>query len=329
MKKPVMKKNTHKTRADFQHGFLKAFFNNHQAAASNSFARLKKNIFSTLFTSLVIALTLCLPLMLMIFVKNMHQLTAHIENSSQITLYLRHNLSPQSIDNLINQLSVSNNIAEVKYISPEDGLKEFASHVGLDHITQHLHQNPLPPVLELTPTMLLETPEALNHFATELQSYPEVEEVQLDVEWMKKLSAIMTLFKDITIGIGIILSFGVIVIVGHTIKFAIENYRQEIEVFRMIGASDAMIRRPFLYTGIFYGLLGTLLSFIIILIFAACLSQAISHLANAYSISIHLSLLSFMAFIKLCFLGMLFGLIGAWFTVNRHLKGNVTAHAPS
>lgn len=308
-----------KRRHELQHHRFKLFFKNHHQAAIKSLERLRCHRWSALFTCSVIALTLTLPLMLFIFVKNINLLTDKIENVPKITLYLDTTLTPENIDNLINQFSSWPKVGKINYISPEEGLKHLVESVGIDSMLHHLKQNPLPPVLEITLAPGYEDESQMNAMVKELKGYKEIQEVQYDIDWVKRLFAFIFLIKSITLGIGIILGIGVILIVGNTIKFAIEQYRQEIEVFKMIGASNAMIRRPFLYMGIYYGLFGALLAFLIVVIFMVFLSSAVNRLASAFASSFNLQFFSSVGLAEICLLGMVLGLIGAFVVVKRNI----------
>jgi len=299
---------------------LSLLIERHKKAIALSLERLKKHKANTLLTCLVIAITFALPLMLSVIVKNADLATKGLTDSSKISIYFKVGTSEQAIQNVITQLSSQDSIIDVKYISPQQGLNDFAKSVGFEHLLSGLDSNPLPAVLEVMPSLSYQSPEKMSVLASQLKQYPNVAEVQLDMAWVKRLFAIINLIKKVTLGIALILGFGIIVIVGNTIKFAIQKHAQEIMVFKLIGASDAMIQRPFLYTGIFYGLFGVILALIIVAIFALSLSSIIQRLAESFSSSFHLHLFSFSGFIAICLIGMFLGLSGAWFIVRQNIR---------
>lgn len=302
------------------HGTLSLLIERHKKAVRLSLDRLKKHKANTFLTCLVIAITFSLPLMLMVLVNNANTATQGLADSAKISVYFKVGTSEQAIQNVIGQLSIQDSIANIRYISPQQGLEEFARSIGFEHLLAGLSSNPLPAVLEVTPGLAYQDPAKLSILASQLKQYPNVEQVQLDMAWVKRLFAIINLIKKVTLGIALILGFGVIVIVGNTIKFAIQKHYQEIQVFKLIGASNAMIQRPFLYTGIFYGLFGSVLAMIIIGLFVLSLSGVVSRLAASFSSNFQLHLFSFAGFIGICFIGVLLGLSGAWIIVRQNIK---------
>ena len=146
-----------------------------------------------------------------------------------------------------------------------------------------------------------------------------MEIAQLDLEWAQKLSSIIKIGQYLAFGLIIILSSGVILTIGNTIRLEIESRRQEIEVTQLVGATRAFIRRPFLYTGIMYGALGGILALLILFGCLWALSDPIAQLSSIYgSKDLALTLSTYDAFYVI-FIGILLGLTGAWFSVNRHL----------
>ena len=299
---------------------LSLFLKRHKSAVLVSLGRLKKHFSTTVFTCLVIAVTLSLPILLLVLVTNVESATKGLTNSAKVSVYLKLGTSEQHVQNLIGQLSAQESIVKVQYISPAQGLAEFARSVGFKHVLSDLSNNPLPAVLQISPSLAYQQPEKLAILAQQLRQLPDVQEVQLDMSWIKRLFAILALIKNVTFGIAIILGLGTVIIVSNTIKYAIQNYQKEIQVLKLIGASDSLIRRPFLYTGLFYGLFGISLAMVIVGIFGLALSNVISHLADTFSTSFHLQLFGFSGFIMLSFFGMVLGLLGAWIIVGRNIK---------
>jgi len=309
-----------KRSRSLQHGALSLFIKRHKSAALISLGRLKKNTSTTIFTSLVIAITLALPMLLMVLVKNIDVVGAGITNSAKISVYLKTDVSEQQIKHLISELSAQDSIANIHYISPAEGLSEFAKSVGFENVLSGLKRNPLPAVLEVTPSIAYQSPEKLSILTEKLRQFSMVQEVQLDMAWVKRLFAIIALLKEATLGISIILGLGIVIIVGNTIKYAIQNYHKEIQVLKLIGASDGLIRRPFLYTGLFYGLFGTLLAMLIVSIFMLSLTGVINHVAAVFSTTFQIQLFGLSGFVGLTLVGIFLGLLGAWTIVGRSLK---------
>lgn len=303
-----------------RHGMLSLLIERHKKAAKQSLERLRKHKANSFLTCLVIAVTFALPLMLTVLVNNANMATKGLADSAKISIYFKVGTSEQAIQNVISQLSSQDSIANTRYISPEQGLEEFAKSIGFEHILSGLDSNPLPAVLEVTPSLAYQSPAKLSILAGKLKQYANVQQVQLDMAWVQRLFAIINLIKKVTLGIALILGLGVIVIVGNTIKFAIQKHHQEIQVFKLIGASNAMIQRPFLYTGIFYGLFGACLAVMIVAIFVLSLSGVVNRLAISFSSAFQLHLFGFAGFFVICLIGALLGLSGAWIIVRQNIK---------
>lgn len=318
MSKKQNKRNENRGQSLYQN-WLKLFFKRHKTAVAASLERLKKHKLATLLTCSVIAMTLVLPLVLFILVKNIEGVTQGLGNSTKISIYLQLGTSAQEVQELVDELSNQDSIANIQYISPEQGLHEFADSIGFNHLLDGLDSNPLPVVLVITPSIAYQSPDKIAELASQLQTLPHIDQVQMDMAWVKRIFALLKLVQQIALGIGIILGLGIVIIVGNTIRYALENYRQEIDVLKLIGASDVMIRRPFLYTGIFYGLLGTLLAVIIVAIFAASMLGVVNGVAQSFAAEFHMSLFSLSDILMICFLGGALGLAGAWVVVSRHI----------
>lgn len=318
MSKNQSKHNENRSQSVYQ-SWLKLFFKRHKSAVQASLERLKKHKFAAILTSAVIAMTLVLPLLLFILIKNVEALTSGLANSTQISVYLQIGTSDQAVQEIVDELSNQESIANIQYISPEQGLHEFAASIGFSHLLDGLDSNPLPVVLLITPSLAYQSPDKLAELASELQTLAHVDQVQIDMAWVKRIFAILKLLQQVVLGVGIILGLGIVVIVGNTIRYALENYRQEIDVLKLIGASDTMIRRPFLYTGIFYGLFGTLLALIIVCVFALSLLGVVNRLAQSFTAEFHLQLFSAADMLMICIFGGTLGLIGAWIVVSRHI----------
>ena len=299
---------------------LSLLLKRHRTAILMGLGRLKKHLSSTIFTSLVIAMTLALPILLLVLVNNVDYATKGLTASAKISVYLKPGTSEQTIQDLMHELSAQEQIIKIRYISPEQGLSEFAKSVGFKQVLLGLNHNPLPAVLEISPSIAYQQPAQLQILAAQLRQLPAVDDVQLDMDWIKRLFAILSVIKSVTLGIAIILGFGTVIIVGNTIKYAIQHYQKEIQVLKLIGASDSLIRRPFLYTGVFYGLFGTLLAMFIVGVFTVSLSRVVNNLADTFSTKFQLHLFGFSSFVAFCLLGIALGLLGAWITVSRSIK---------
>ena len=153
-----------------------------------------------------------------------------------------------------------------------------------------------------------------------LQAMPEVEIAKLDTEWLERLYTIIEIAKRSVVIITILFAFAVLLIIGNTIRLDIQNRYQEIIVTKLIGATDAFIRRPFLYGGAWYGLLGGIISWLIVEIGYLAISGPLERLNLLYKSDMKLITFSFQDFIILIAASTLLGLAGSWIAVARHLN---------
>ena len=148
---------------------------------------------------------------------------------------------------------------------------------------------------------------------------PGVDIAQLDLEWVQRLNAMLVLGQRLALGLVILLSAGVLLIIGNTIRLEIENRRDEVVVVKLVGATDSFVRRPFLYTGIFYGLGGGIVASLIVSVGLAILNEPVSTLAGLYQSSYQLLGLNFGDMLSLWFMSAMLGYFGAWLSVSQHL----------
>lgn len=299
---------------------IKAWRRHHLSMAKDSLARLLAAPFGSLMTWAVIAIALSLPVGLYVFLNNAQLVSSNWDGSAQISLYLNEQVKDAAGRNLTQKLQMDADIAETRYLSREQTLAEFKEFSGFGEALDYLDDNPLPPVIIVRPAVSgVASQQAL---VERLQALPEVEEAQLDLAWVKRLYHIMELGQRTIAALGILLGLAVLLVIGNTIRLAIENRRQEIVVVKLIGATDAFVRRPFLYTGIWYGLGGGLLAWLLINLSLYWLDAPVRSLASAYASDFSLIGLSLQDSLLLLLSSTILGWLGAWIAVGRHL-GNV------
>lgn len=299
---------------------MDSLFARHGQAFFSSLGRLWRQPLANLMTIAVIGIALALPATLYILLQNVQSLSHGWTDNAQITLFLKQDVTPSQVQVLQQQLNLQNDISKVTYISPEQGLKQFEHESGFGHVLQQLHTNPLPEVLIVQPGGALTTPLAIHELVNRLQSLPQVGVAQLDMGWIKRLFGIIDLAEHGVWALGALLAVAVILIVGNTIRLSIQNRRDEIEVTKLVGATNAFVRRPFLYTGILYGFFGALIAYILVSLLLTWLSAPVAKLAGLYESSFALSGFNLLSSEVLFIIGMGLGLLGAWIAVTRQLR---------
>ncbi|MFK7159611.1 permease-like cell division protein FtsX [Marinospirillum sp. MEB164] len=296
---------------------LSAWRRHHAKMALDSLLRLLRAPFASLMTWGVIAIALSLPVGLYVFMSNAQLVSSNWDGTAQISLYLHDRIQDRQGRELANSLQLRDDIAETRFLSKEQTLAEFREFSGFGEALNYLDSNPLPAVIVVRPTTM--SVEAQQTLLAELDAMSEVEEAQLDLAWVKRLFHIMELGQKMIAALGLLLSLAVLLVIGNTIRLAIENRRQEIIVVKLIGATDAFVRRPFLYTGIWYGLGGGLLAWLLINASLFWLDGPVKALASAYASDFSLIGLNAGDSLLLLFSSTLLGWFGAWIAVSRHL----------
>ncbi|MDH5359288.1 MAG: permease-like cell division protein FtsX [Gammaproteobacteria bacterium] len=303
-----------------QHSRLSGYFTLHLSMAIQSLGRLFRTPFATLMTAAVIGIALALPTGLHVMLDNLQQAGGNWDGSTQVSLFLKNGVSEDQALQLSHRLEQRSDIKAVQYISAEQALAEFQDQSGFGAVLDNLDTNPLPSVLVLHPLLLNDDPAQAEVLVDGLKQLPEVEVAQLDMQWLKRLFAILETIQRGVLIIAVLLGLAVLLIVGNTIRLAIENRRDEIVITKLIGATNGFIRRPFLYYGIWYGLFGGLLALLLVDIGIWLLQEPVTRLTGLYGSSYHLGLLDFGLATTILSAGMLLGLVGAWIAVGRHLN---------
>lgn len=299
---------------------LTLWFHGHRDDAKRSWLDMWRTPLNALMTLLVIGVALALPATLQVALKNGQRVAGSIDDSTQITLYLQNKVSESAGRQLRDRLSTDNAVAKADYITREQALAEFKTASGFGDALNYLNDNPLPAVILVTPNASNKTPEQAGFLVSRLRSLPEVEQAQLDMDWLRKLQALMQTGQRAVIVLSVLLALAVILIVGNTIRLAIQSRRAEIEVFKLVGATDAFIRRPFLYNGLWFGLIGGALAWLMVVIALYWLDTPVTELAGLYGSDFRVSGLGSEEVMRLLGFGTLLGLGGSLLSVNRHLK---------
>ncbi len=297
------------------------YFYEHLQAIRYSLKHLKQHPISSVLTTFAISISLALPLLLYVLLTNVQDLTQHWQNGTQITLFLKQQTESATTNLLLQKLRTDPDIADVRFISAEQGLTEFRAETALNDVLANLPQNPLPAVIEVRPKAHLQNPNAISDLYSRLKQEPEVNNAALDKDWINRLQHILLFFKQLTYILEGLFSTGVCLVIMVMIRLAIQQHRHDLEVLKLVTASPRYMRRPFLYTGIFYSFVGGIIAWIITEFALASLNQSVKALAHAYQSQFLLSGLSLTqsaVFIMLCILmGFVSARLAASWTIEK------------
>jgi cell division transport system permease protein len=305
-------------------GFLRNYFIRHIQAGLNSLGQLSRTPVSTLLTCAIIGIALALPTALFVLLKNVEVLSHSFQQTTQLTLYLKPDTTESQATALATSLQKNSAIHEVRLISPAQGLHELQQQADVNNVLEDLPNNPLPWAITILPTPPNHSPEALTHLRQELSQLPDVDTVQFDTDWVQRLFALITLAHRAIYALSLFLGLGVLLIVNNCIRAATEHNQKEINVIKLIGGTDAFIRRPFLYTGIIYGLLGAILAWQLVDLLLLWIKEPTHHVATLYHSQFQLLGISLSDTFMLLISSIMLGLVGAWFAVSRHLRATKT-----
>ncbi|WP_372781478.1 permease-like cell division protein FtsX [Litorivivens sp.] len=294
------------------------YWANQRQVGKQTLQRLLGEPASTAMTVLVIGIALALPLVMMVALSNIEQLGRGWDGSARISLFLDKKLNDRDSEAFASRLRQRPEIAAVDYRSSRQALDEFRSLSGYGDVLNSLDSNPLPAVVLITPKD--KAPAQSRLLLTMLSAMPEVAQAKLDLEWVQRLQAMMDIGKRITLAMAFLLVLGVLLVIGNTIKLAIEARRDEIVVVKLVGGTDAFVRRPFLFTGFWYGLGGGLVAWLILQISLLLVAGPVSALAGLYDSQYTLMGLGFGNTLMLWFTSGFLGWMGAFLVVGRQLK---------
>ena len=298
---------------------IQSILSYHLQAALSSLNLLCHKHFATLMTVIVIAIALALPALFWVFTDNLNQLTSGWKRSGHISLYLQPSLTENEEKKVLEQVRATKGVGQLTLKSSQDGLTELTSQEGMQDIMQYLPENPLPAVIEVSPTIEIDSSANLALLARQLGSIPKVEQTKVDMEWIGRLHTLLGFATKLSDALLVLLALAVVLIIGNTLRLAIQNRHEEIQILKLIGATDPFIIRPFLYSGVWYGLAGAIVAVFLVNIFILSLGMVINQLTVVYQMHYPLTSLSIRQILLLIVFAIILGWIGARLSVKRQL----------
>ncbi len=299
---------------------IKNYLLRHAQVFFYSLGQLTRTPVATFLTVAVIGITLALPAGLYVAIENVQRLASGWEDNGQISLFLKQDVPAAAIEKLADKIRRLPAVSWVDYVSREAALTEFKRLSGFGEALNALDRNPLPAVLVVHPAATHAHPDKLQALLKELRRFNEVDIAQIDLDWVRRLHAMLELARQGVLILAAGLAIAVLLIIGNTIRLAVLNRRDEIEITKLIGGTNAFIRRPFLYTGTLQGLLGALLAWLLVGLGLLLLADPIDHLAGLYGSRFEAENLGIQATLALIGSGGLLGWLGSRLAVGRHLR---------
>jgi len=296
---------------------MKTWLWHHLDALGTTLARLLRTPVASLFNVSVIGVALALPVGLYVAIVNLEGLARTLGSDPQLSVFLALDAGSADVKRIAARLKSHPAVREARYVPRDQALKELKASTGLADVVDSLPGNPLPDAFVVQPRDT--SPEVLEKLRDEMRGWPKVTHVQLDAEWARRLEAGLRAALLAVSLLATLFAFALVAVTFNTIRLQILTRREEIEVSKLIGATDSFIRRPFLYYGALQGLAGGLTAWAIIWTGVYLLNGALADLSRLYAAPIELRHLGLEDSGSLLLFSAALGWFGSWLSVNRHL----------
>jgi cell division transport system permease protein len=299
---------------------MSSYFTRHLQAFFGALGRLARAPLATMLTLLVIGVALALPAGLAVLMGNLRQASGDLGSAVDFTVHFKLGTPIERVQKIAAGARQRAGIESIAVRTADQALEEFKAASGFGDALAALEGNPLPHHLVVRPARAANGPAEIENLRRYFEAFPEVEIVQLDLDWVRRLHSLLEVLKRGLWVVIAVLGLGVLAVVGNTIRLEIQQRRPEIEVTKLVGGSNAFVRRPFLYTGIFYGLGGALLGALIVTAGLAYLDRAVGELSAQYGGQFTMEGLGGRGFGFLIGAGAALGWFGALISTGRHLR---------
>lgn len=297
---------------------MKNWFRQHWLAFRRTVAGMLRQPVTSLLNLLVIAIAAAFPLALWLVISSLSAVVGRMPVEPQITVFLRSSVTADEVKALRELDGKDVRIARHRFVSKDEALKEMQQSTGLSDLLAGLPDNPLPDAIVFTAKD--NHAEVLEALQKELAVKAGVDEAQLDSAWARRLERLVALGRAIFDAVAVLLALTLVLITGNTIRMQILTRQEEIEVSKLIGATDDFIRRPFIHFAIAQGLGGGLLACGIVALVLWRLNPAVVELASAYGQQFALATPGLRSIVMVCATTILLCLLGAWIAVWQHLR---------
>ena len=296
---------------------MNVWLTQHAQALNLVLRRFNTNKLSTLLICIAIGVTLALPSIMYGVLDSVSGLANNVKSESQISVFLASSHNENSVQAIKLALEKNMAIKTFKFVTKEDALSQLQTTNANNEVLNSLENNPLPDAFFVEPSQL--DAESIENLKNDLSKLDGVEEVIVDGAWIKRLNYLLLLGKKAMLILTGLLAFALVAVIGNTVRMQIVTQQAEIELSRLIGATKSFIRRPFLYAGALYGLIGGLFALLITFVVIYLFNQSLAPLAAEYQTDFSLSLPSLYTSGITCLLSLLVGLVSAYLAVSKSL----------
>lgn len=291
----------------------------HLYALFASIGALLRRPISAAMTVLVMAISLALPTALYVLLVDLSHLSDGVDLSSEATVFMTRQAGEAEVNEASQTFLAMPGVVAVTTLSPTEAWEDFKAADSFAAALDAIADNPLPHVLLVRLERTL-TPAATASLLVDLERHSLVDAAQFDMAWLIRFNALLRVAERLVMVLGGLLAVALVMIIGNTIRLDIESRRDEIEITMVLGATNAFVRRPFLYSGFWHGVLAAVVAWALIAIGVALLREPISNLAAAYEGQFRLSGLGLVEALVMLASAAAIGWIGAWLAVSRHIR---------
>lgn len=296
---------------------MTAWLAQHGKALIWAITRLAGAPMTTLLSLLAIGVALALPTGGQMLIANAQRLASR-HATPQISVFLSLDATSGQVDAVAARLKAAAGIKTARFVPRRQTLERFKHRQGLTDVIAALPANPFPDAFIVTPRD--PTPQAMEALRNEIAGWPQIAHVQLDSAWVRQVDALLHLARTGVVFLAALLGLGLVAVTFTTIRLQVLTRRAEIEVSRLLGATDAFIRRPFYYFGSLQGLLGGAVAWLIVLLATLALRGPIANLATLYHANAVLQTLDGRDSLLLLAFAAGLGWLGAALSLARHLR---------
>jgi cell division transport system permease protein len=294
----------------------------HSYSFFSSLGVLLQHKIGTLMTVLVLGIAMFLPLGLYTTLSNLEGLNLRQDEWSAVTVFFKSGTSESEVKQLAEELDKRFEPEVISLISPAEGMADFREASGFGESLDTLEENPLPWVMQVSPGpgSTEEIEADVSRLTSYLESVDSVELTQFDYKWLQRLGLMMELGQAVVLVMILLFGLAVVVVVANTIRLDVASHAEEIEILALVGAGNAFVRQPFLYTGLWYGLMGGVLALILLALTMFYLGRPLGLLLETYGTAFSMRGLGFSNMFRVLVIAAFFGWLGAWISVQRYLR---------
>ncbi len=289
----------------------------HLDTLRESLARLARQPLASALNALVIGIALSLPAGFYLGLNNLQTFSRQLSSDPQVSIFLRLDATPTEVATVQQRLQSSPDIGRVEFISRNEALARLKRSAGLADVLVNLGRNPLPDAFVVSARS--NDPATLEALRGQARKWPMVEHVQLDSEWARRLDAALNVGQILVSLLAALLAVALVAVTFNTIRLQILTRRDEIEVSKLIGATNPFIRRPFLYFGALQGLAGGIAAWVIVGSAILVLNIQLENLTTLYGSAFTLEWPDLRDTTFLLVFASALGWLGAWLSVSSHL----------